>query len=167
MARDIKVIVAEAELQGSDGEYDDSCDHYASLNHKVYSLDEIIGESWFIDLLKEKGFYSKDELGEPTQHLNKFVYEFGSGNYKYWTKNIKEISEYHDIVGVYQEVIGVERNKEFTKWQTNRQTYLKKQAEILKKDLAKKELAKAKAKERQIAKAKKLLEEEGVDVISK
>lgn len=158
--KDIKIIVAAATLTGDQSYDDDDCDRDVHLEQQIYSLEELLEVGWFVDLLKNKGFYSKDELSlTKDEYLNNFVYEYGSGPYTYFTKSINDIQSYQIINKVYQEVIGRERIKSFAKWKQKQESYLKKEAERVKKDVESKEKARQKKKLKALEKARKLLEE--------
>lgn len=157
--KDIKVIVVDASIENDS--YGEDCNCSLNFNQTIFSLDELFSESWFVSLLKDKGFYSKDELGDTSLYLDKFIYEYnnGFGDYKSYTNILSQISEQAVITAVYQEVIGPERLKAFAKWKKNREIYLAKQEDKKKKDLEKKRL-------KAIEKARKLLEKEKINVNS-
>lgn len=158
--RHITVVVAEAEIDHCH-DYDD-CSCNLDSNQQCFTLDELLNEAWFVDLLKTKGFFTKDEVGVERAYLENFVYEFGADRYSYFTKDIKQINKFTPIKRVYQEIIGVERLKQVAKKNKAYEDYLAKQEEINKKNLEKQEAAKEKRKALRLAKAKQLLEEEGM-----
>src|ERR1700761_8706224 len=117
MAKEIKVIVSDAELD--DGNYE-NCDD-VSINHnlKVFDLWQVLEQPWFLELLRQNGFYSKDEISKTDlSHLDNFVYEFKYKGSDYI--NLEKSPQYlldNDIVtAVYQEVLGPERISAYAKW---------------------------------------------------
>jgi hypothetical protein len=152
--RDIKVVVAELDHENGYGSSEGDCD--VSFSQRSISLDELFSESWFMEYLRYKGYYNKDDLDYPTQYLNNFVYEYkGYGDYNNLSKTLTSISVSDDVIAVYQEVIGPERIAAFAKWKKSRDAYLQKEED-------RKKAVEEKKKLRAIQKAKRLLEKEGV-----
>lgn len=161
MERKTIVVVSAASCDHEGGcECDGGCEY--SLEHKVdtFSLEDFLSLDWVKDDLKLRGFYSKDEVGVTNEYLDKYIYEYGAGTYKYFTKNPQEIPIYDNIIGVYQEVIGPERLKACAKWKASHEKCLKQQAGLVAKQLEKKILAAEKRRLKAVENAKRILQQE-------
>lgn len=129
------------------------------VEQKVYSLEDFAKQPFFVDLIKENGFFSKEEiLISDLTHLNNFVYQYGD-TYKYYTSNINEIGANCGHVSVYQEVVGPERIKQVKKLLDRRNIYLEKEAALKLKQQDKAAASREKARLRRIEKARSLLAE--------
>lgn len=163
MERDIKIIVSEAEID-QNNDYDNECNCILRVDQQVYSFEELLQEVWFLEILQDNGFYSKDDLSAPIEYLNNFAYEYrySDNSCKMITDNINQIREYNNITKVFQEVVGPERIAAYAKWKKNRDKYLESESKRLKKVIDARTAAQEKKKAKKLAQAKALLEQEGV-----
>ena len=159
-------IINDPDLYDSDYEtsYGGGTNRVASeefgFYHQNYTLDEIVREPWFLELLKEKGFYTKDEVYDGNlDHLDKFVYKVKND---YWSgqlvDSLNRIGTDTTVIGVYQEVVGPERIKEVKRLNAANEK-AKRDAALAEKEKAKKKAERLLRKEqKKIEEAKKLLE---------
>lgn len=155
---DIKVVYTKCEFDCQQGDYGGDCSCSHSMDTKILSLPELIREDWFIEYIRNNGFFYKDDEGLAIEYLDRYVYEYSLNSfdekYSQFTCNIKDIGEYRNIKRVYQEVVGPERIKAFAKW--------KKEAAIIQNKLDRQEASREKRRLKAVAKAKSLLEKEGI-----
>ncbi len=163
--RKITVVVAEQEIGGAiDDDYGNS--GYSDITHDQtsYNMRDLLIQAWFIQYLKDNGFYCKDEQpSEGVTHLDSFIYQYGTNNFKYYTTNLTDLKSYNcESLRVYQEVVGAERLHGVSTLIKARDKYIKKQAEIAAKEIEKESAKREKRRLLAVEKAKALLIEEGV-----
>lgn len=136
-------------------------------NIRALSFDDLIKEDWFLEKLKENGFFHKDDLSElKINHLDNYIYKIKRGQYAIYTEKIDSIYPHEQVVGVYQEVVGPERIRAYAKFKKSHEAYEKKQEELKLAKLAKQKLAKEKCRLREIEKAKRILAEAKLETIN-
>ena len=124
------------------------CDEVTpEVEQKVFSLDESLKDPTFVEVLKSKGFYTKDDISTTgVDHLDNFVYELDQNGYIRFDKVLDSNNFWRGrLAGVFQEVVGANRYPHIAKYNKLRE----------KEDY---KLQKQKS-ERRIVKAKKILEE--------
>lgn len=159
----IKSNIRLAGYYDDGGEYCCNGEEDISVEQSVISLEDSVKEKWFHDLMRNNGFYHKDELVGGETHLGKFVYDVVQhGRHMLYSK-LSDVyhPEIATIAAVYQEVVGVERVGQVELFEKNKDLSAKKTKEKEKED-AKKKLARAeKRRQKEIEKARKILEEAG------
>lgn len=165
--RDIRVIHTVCDLDHEDGYDGGDCNCSHSMTTNILSIDELIHQDWFVELLRSNGFYSKDEVGMEANYLDRFVYEYGDASFSYFEKSVSNVPHYKAVKSVYQEVIGPERIKAFAKWKKRREEYLANEKNRIKKDMDAKQKSTERKRLKAVEKAKALLEEEGLNVTNK
>ena len=163
----IKTKISVAGDYNDDGDYICDGENDIDVEHSIINLDEAIKEKEFLEFLETEGFYHKDDITNGTRHTDKFVYDVLHQNCPQPAlyKNLSDVfSPYNaSISSVYQEVVGPERLKEVKEFEKKRATYERMMEEQNKKKDERKILAAEKKRQKQIEKARKLLEENEKD----
>ena len=165
MQREISVIVAEADQTCTNecrhGYDSGGCD-CLSFKQRILSIDDLFKEPWFLEMVENRGFFSKEDPGKEYIYRNHYVYEIRHNGSSYSNFGTKPPMYYHpknSLKAVYQEVIGPERIKAVAQWKKKVAEYEKRQTEIKKKAAAKAEEKKKLRELKKLEKAKQLIAE--------